>query len=233
MIQWARNAMALCALTCCGSACTASQVVEAPANGAPSTRRPVPAASSEWVSADASGTETVSDETSAPKRPKQTTDRHGRPVPEEFACTVEFLEHLTRHHQAIASPDLPDALRPDLATLAAYFSATGVTFSGVDFAPSPPGAATSGRKTTRVVEATLEPNEIERQLRDRKGLAFFRLTKLGHDYSIRHPNHSSLTFKPTGDGVVVAVGVEGYELTFRLRGGCFLEEVHYLIIEAD
>ena len=176
--------------------------------------------------------------------PKHVLDRHGRAVPEEYACIIDLLRYLASRNVAIGGFDLKDTLPFETDRVMPYLSPKGVLFSEEE------GALESEKMTVeqleklrkedpkryfatrKVQKGKLLPAEIERQLHAGKGLAFLRLVHLGNRYSIASPSHSELKFQPSGDQVVVKVGVEGYELTFQLRDGCYLEEIHYLIVEA-
>ncbi len=160
-------------------------------------------------------------------------DRHGRLVPSEYACTLRLLEYFARNHWSIAAPDIDDAIRPDVTEAASFFSTEGVMFRDEEFVSSPIDGSHTGHSTTRVVKGTFEPSEIERQLRKRAGLVFWRLMRLGKDYAAEHPNHSKLMFSAAGTRVVVRVGGEGFELTFNVELGCRLERLDYLTIEAE
>ena len=170
--------------------------------------------------------------TQTPNEQKPLTDRHGNPIPEQYACTVEVLEWLAKNFAAIASPNLDANLRPNLAELTAHL-ANSVRFVDDDFTSSAGGGGTRPHATDPQLKATLQPRQIELQLNARKGIAFFRLTNLGRAYSLTHPNHSKLSFRSLNDRVIVDVGVKSYELTFELGADCRLEEVHYLIVEAE
>jgi len=235
MISW--NAIVGCAATLAATTCCSSEPVTVHAAHPSAHQEPVrdhgasPPASSAMPSAAASQPEPAKSDTAAAVGTENISDRHGRPVPTEYRCVLGFLDYLSRNYSALASADMDPALRPDPAVLTAYVDPNGVTFADADVVPSREQVGAEQRATKSVVKATLSPKEIEHQFRERRGIAFLRLTKLGHSYSLAHPNHSRLVFTPSEQRMVVGVG-EGFELLFK-RDSCRVVELHYLTIEVE
>jgi len=235
MIEW--RAIVWCVATLGATTCCSSERVTVHAAHAAAHQEPArndgasPPASSATPSAAASPREPAKSDTAAAVGTENISDRHGRPVPTEYRCVLGILDYLSRNYSAPASVDEDPALRPDPAVLAAYVDPNGVIFADADVVPSREQGGTEQRATRSVVKGTLSPKQIEHQFRERRGIAFLRLTKLGHSYSLAHPNYSRLVFTPSEERLFVRVG-EGFELIFK-RDSCRLDELHYLTIEAE
>jgi hypothetical protein len=226
--------MATAALLALAGGCPAPRATHPQPSGMPTAIGPPSAQSTATSSATAVGGMRSAHETEpGASEPKVLTDRHGNPIPEQYSCSLEVLEWLAKNFAALASPDLDPSLRPHWAEISAHFAPQGVRFVDDDFASSGAAGGAHRSEPTGKLKAELQPSQIEQQLRDRRGIAFFRLTNLGRSYSLAHPNHSKLGFRPTSGGVIVEVGLKKYELTFALQGECRLQEVHYLIVEAE
>jgi hypothetical protein len=147
-------------------------------------------------------------------------DRHGQSIPASYSCVATVLEYLATRNESRGAFDPKKTLAFDTVLFGSWVPDDGIEFTRELSGPSI-------QKLPRI--------EVLTQLARREGTAFERLAHLGNAYSMRHPNHSKLSFTPlSGETVNVRMGVAKYDLAFSVhQGNCSLLAVHYLVREEE
>ena len=151
------------------------------------------------------------------------TDRFGvqQSVPAKFERPFRFLQLLVKSQGRGETETFHDRITPfpDVPRLLWFVSMHGVTIVDVNIDNGKPLFLTRAR--------------LSHDLKGTKSRAFDSFAYTGYIFAIPYAQYSGLTFKPTGNGVVVEMP-SGHRLTWeRVRGLLQLRKLEYLKIEGD
>ena len=142
-------------------------------------------------------------------------------VPAKFERPFQFLQLLAKSQGRGETETFHDRVTPfpDVPHLLWFVSTRGVTIVDVNV---------DNGKALFLTRACLSHD-----LKRTKSLAFDSLAYVGYIFAMPYEQYSGLTFKPTGNGVVVEMP-SGHRLTWeREKGLLQLRKLEYLKIEGD